>query len=128
MDSENLFGLIQFAIVILTLAGMWKVYTKAGRKGWESIIPIYNLYVLTKIVKKPAYWTILMLIPFIGIIWNIWAYNLLAKNFGKGEGTTLGLIFLPFIFFPMLGFGEAEYLGSESENEIEAEVINETEA
>lgn len=33
----------------------------------------------------------------------------IANAFGKGAGFAVGLIFLPFIFFPILAFGDAEY-------------------
>ena len=52
-----------------------------------------------------------MLIPFLGLIWQIWSLNLLVKSFGKNEGYTVGMLFLPFIFWPLLGFGKAEYMG-----------------
>lgn len=35
----------------------------------------------------------------------------LARNFGKSGGFAVGLIFLPFIFICILGFGDAEYCG-----------------
>jgi hypothetical protein len=38
-------------------------------------------------------------------------YNLLSKSFGQNEGFTVGLLLLPFIFFPLLGFGNYAYLG-----------------
>lgn len=67
-------------LIGLLLACFWKIYEKAGREGWEGIVPIYNLYVLTQIIGKPWWWTILMLIPYVNFIWIIWSYNLLAKN------------------------------------------------
>lgn len=104
--------LIPFLILVaLIVAGMWKIFQKAGYEGWEAIVPVYNLYILTKIVGKPGYWTVLMMIPYLGMIWSIWAYNMLAKSFGKDEAYTVGLVFLSFVFFPILGFGEAKYLG-----------------
>ncbi len=98
-----------FIIIIASLAGMWKVYEKAGHPGWKAIIPVYNLIILMRIIRKPAWWVLLMIIPYIGIIWSVWSTNLLSKSFGKGIGTTLGLFFLPFIFYPMLGFGDDKY-------------------
>jgi hypothetical protein len=98
-------------IIILTIAGMWKTYQKAGKAGWECIVPIYNNMVLAEIVGKPMWWGLLAFIPYVGLIWAIWLLNLLSKSFGKDAGFTLGLIFLPFIFFPILGFGAAQYIG-----------------
>ncbi|MFY0600548.1 MAG: hypothetical protein JXR03_12825 [Cyclobacteriaceae bacterium] len=102
-------GVIYLAIIIVTIAGMWKTYEKAGKPGWTSIIPIYGTIVMLEIVGKPAWWVILIL--FLPFIFFIWTYNLLSKSFGNGVGFTLGLIFLPMIFFPILGFGSAKYNG-----------------
>jgi hypothetical protein len=91
---------------------MWKVYTKAGKPGWAVIIPIYNVIVMLEIVGKPWWWLLLMMfIPVVNIIFVIWMINLLSKSFGKGVGFTLGLIFLSFIFIPILGLGNAKYQG-----------------
>lgn len=88
---------------------MWVIFTKAGKPGWAAIIPIYNIIVLLEIVGKPLWWIILVIIlPF---IFGIWMLNLLSKSFGKGVGFTIGLIFLGFIFFPILAFGDAKYNG-----------------
>lgn len=94
---------------ILAFAGLWKVFEKAGKPGWAAIVPIYNFIVLTEIVKKPSYWALLMLIPYVGLIWGIWSINLLVKRFGKDEAFTVGCVVLPFIFLPILGFGESQY-------------------
>jgi len=90
---------------------MWKIYEKAGQPGWAAIIPIYNSYILLKIVGKPGWWLLLFLIPFVNIIFAIWTYNMLSKSFGKDEGFTVGLLLLGIVFFPILGFGAAKYLG-----------------
>jgi hypothetical protein len=52
-----------------------------------------------------------MFIPFFGLIWAIWTVNMLSKSFGKDEGFTVGLCLLGFVFYPILGFGKAEYQG-----------------
>ena len=103
--------LIILAFVVLMLAAMWKVFTKAGKPGWAAIIPIYNYVVMCEIVGKPTWWCLLMICPCINFIFVIWVYNLLCKSFGKSEGFTVGLILLPFIFLPILGFGDAQYIG-----------------
>lgn len=106
-------GLIIFllCIGIFYIICMWKVFEKAGQPGWAAIIPIYNIYIMTKIGGKPGYWTLLCLIPFVSIIFNIWLINMVSKSFGKDEGFTVGLILLGFVFWPILAFGGAKYLG-----------------
>jgi hypothetical protein len=99
------------AVMLFYFICMWKVYQKAGQPGWAAIIPIYNIYILTKITGKPGYWTLLCLIPFLNIIFAVWLTNMLSKSFGKDEGFTIGLLLLGFIFYPILAFGSAKYLG-----------------
>lgn len=99
-------------VVGLIIASMWKIYEKAGEEGWKSIIPIYNLITLMKIVGKPAWWVVLIcLVPVANIIFLIWTYNMLSKSFGKDEGFTIGMLLLGIVFFPMLAFGDAVYEG-----------------
>ena len=109
-----IFGVLAIPLIIgwiIAVIGMWKTFEKAGKPGWAAIIPIYNYIVMLEIVGKPIWWIILFLVPCANIIIPIWVINLLAKSFGKSEGFTIGLLLLPFIFFPILGFGSATYLG-----------------
>jgi hypothetical protein len=98
--------LVLFVIVI---AGFWKTFEKAGKPGWASIVPIYNIMVLLEIAGKPMWWIILMLIPLVNLVIAVIVAIAVARNFGKGVGFALGLIFLGFIFYPILGFGDAQY-------------------
>ena len=91
---------------------MWKVFTKAGKPGWAAIIPIYNVIVLLEIIGKPVWWFVLLLIPLVNFVIIIMVFNQLSRSFGRGVGMTLLLIFLPFIAFPVLGFGSAQYVGA----------------
>jgi len=100
---------VWLAVIILILIGIWKVFTKAGKPGWASIVPIYNIIVLLEIAGKPTWWILLYLIPFVNIIIGIIVTVEVARQFGQGIGFALGLIFLPFIFYPILGFGNARY-------------------
>jgi hypothetical protein len=106
------FWICEIAFIVLMVAAMWKMFSKAGQPGWAAIIPIFNTYVLCKVAGRPGWWLILLLIPFVNlIIWIILCIDI-AKNFGKGAGFGIGLILLPFIFFPILGFGSAQYQGA----------------
>ena len=103
--------LIYLAIIIAVIAAWWMVFTKAGEAGWKSIIPIYNIIVMLKIVGRDWWWVILMLIPIVGlIVWIIVALDL-AKSFGRGTGFGIGLAFLSPIFGLILGFGSDTYKG-----------------
>ncbi|WP_316746489.1 DUF5684 domain-containing protein [Pedobacter gandavensis] len=104
-------SLLMLVLAVLNIVGMWKIFEKAGKPGWASIIPIYNLIVLVEIVGKPTIWILWLLIPCTAPIFGIWLTNLLCKSFGKDVGYTVGMLLLPFIFAPMLGFGPDKYLG-----------------
>lgn len=99
-------------IALLMIAAMWKIFTKAGKPGWASLIPIYNIIVLLDIAGKPAWWIILFFIPIVSLVIAILTYVGLAQRFGKGGGFAMGLVFLGPIFFPILGFGSAQYQGA----------------
>lgn len=103
-------NLIGLAILVLLIASLWKIFTKAGRPGWAAIVPIYNSIVLLQIVGRPVWWLVLLLIPFVNIVFAIIVMHDLSKSFGRGVGTTLLLLFLPFIGYPILGFGDAKFV------------------
>jgi Family of unknown function (DUF5684) len=105
------FLVVILAFIVFMVITMWKIFEKAGQPGWAAIIPIYNMYILTKMAQKPGYWTILMIIPYVGLIWSIWCWNLISKKFGKDEGFTVGIVLLPIVFLPILAFGSAVYQG-----------------
>ncbi|HVT03066.1 MAG TPA: DUF5684 domain-containing protein [Thermoanaerobaculia bacterium] len=102
-------AVVYIAILVLIIAAMWKVFEKAGEPGWAAIVPIYNFIVLLKIAGKPVWWIILLLIPFVNFVILIIIALSLARNFGKGAGFAIGLLLLPFIFYPMLAWGDAQY-------------------
>ena len=96
--------------IIFIIAG-WKVFEKAGQAGWKVLIPFYNYYIILKIVGRPGWWLILYFIPIVNIVILIIVMVDLSKSFGHGVGFALGLIFLGWIFWLILGFGSSRYLG-----------------
>ena len=113
LDAQTLTTilLIWGAFVVLAIASQWKIFTKAGRSGWASLIPIYNLYVLAKIVGKRGTYLLWFLVPIANLIAAVKLVHYQSKSFGKDLGFTLGLLFLPFIFYPILAFGDSKYAG-----------------
>ena len=103
--------IISLLIALVVIAGIWKTFEKAGKPGWAAIIPIYNIIVLLEIAGKPIWWIILFLIPCVNIIVSLLVFIGVAKAFGKSEVFGIGLWLLGFIFFPILGFGDAKYVG-----------------
>lgn len=106
-----LMSLISLALVIIVIAGLWKVFDKAGKPGWAAIVPIYNFIVILEIVGKPIWWVILMFIPVVNFVVAILVSIELAAKFGKSVAFGIGIAFLGFIFIPILGFGDAKYSG-----------------
>jgi len=93
---------------------MWKTFEKAGQPGWGAFIPLLNLFYLIEIADRPTWWIVLPFIPVIGWLVLLALFVDIGKQFGKGAGTGLGLAFLPFLFWPILGFGGATYHGDTS--------------
>ena len=107
---------IALVIGILTLIANWRIFKKAGQKGWKVLIPIYNSVILFRIAGISPWWLLVFLagaIPVVGTLavlaLVIYLNIMLAKAFGKGAGFTVGLILLNTIFTLILGFGSAEY-------------------
>ena len=101
-----------FLFSVISIISMWRIFKKAGQPGWAAIIPFYNIIVWLKIISKPAWWLILLFIPFINIVILIWMINLLAKKFERKIGFTFGLIFLSVFFYPILAFKDYKYVGN----------------
>lgn len=165
-------SIIIIAVLVITLAGIWKTFTKAGESGWKALIPIYNNYIMLRIGGHSGWWVLAFLLPaipwliavlsatanaqttsmessgsipvgqfsvspdqilgiggamaafiiamimlvvmaffqLIVLVSVVMTYDL-ARSFGKGMAFAWGLIVLPFVFWPILGFGDAEYRG-----------------
>ncbi|HYS53494.1 MAG TPA: DUF5684 domain-containing protein [Thermoanaerobaculia bacterium] len=99
--------IVWLVVVVLMIAAMWKVFSKAGQPGWAAIIPIYNYYVIDEIAGRPGWWLLLWFV-FFPIPYIVTALDI-AKRFGKGAGFGVGLMLLPIIFWPMLAWGDAKY-------------------
>ena len=100
------FWILSMALSILMIVSLWKIFKKAGKPGWASIIPIYNIYIMCEIAEKEWWYVLLSCVPFANIYAMIVLYNGMAKRFGKSGGFVVGMILLPVVFFPMLAFGK----------------------
>lgn len=104
------YGVIGFIVYVITVIALWKVFTKAGHAGWLAIIPIVNLFVLTKIAGFSYWMGLLYLIPIVNIILHIVVALRVGKGFGKGVGFSIFLLWLfSFIGYLILGFGSDTY-------------------
>lgn len=159
MENENFMAQIivlivfELSLVLLWVAGMWKVFVKAGERGWTAIVPLYNMLVLLRISRHPGWWfslllypavinlTTLIVIPNLGgpvpqflqivLYGSVLAtaggffiilpmiYHGVSGRFGYGIWFAVGLFFLPFVFFPLLGFGKGTLVDGGQEEEKE---------
>ena len=103
--------IVMLLLAVLMIVSLWKIFDKAGQPGWAAIIPIYNMWVLLQIVGRPEWWIILFFIPCVNIVIAVMVYLDLARVFGKSVGFGIGLVLLPFVFLPILAFGDADYAG-----------------
>jgi hypothetical protein len=113
IDTGMILTFIAFLSVfmLIGIVAQWIIFRKANKPGWASIVPIYSYYVHLKIVGKPGWWLFLLLVPFVNFYILIKSIHLLSRSFGKGVGFTLGLLFLPYVFYPILAFGDSTYEG-----------------
>ena len=107
--------IVILAVAALMIISMWKIFEKAGKPGWASLIPVYNLVIMVQIAGKPEWWILLMFIPFVNIIVGIIVLIAMAEKFGKSSGFALGMIFLPILFYPILAFDDSVYEGGQFE-------------
>lgn len=101
--------LLILAWVVLIIVAEWKIFKKAGKDGWKSLIPVYNAYTMLQILNMEPMLCFLSLLPGANFMLNIVMSVKLAKSFGKGTGFAVGLILLEPIFEMILGFGDAKY-------------------
>ena len=109
------YSIVILIIAILTIVANWKVFEKAGKPGWASLIPVYNMVVLYQIVGLNPWLLLLYFVPIVNyiasIVLTVMQCSRLAKAFGKGTGYAVGLFFLNTIFMLMLSFSDAKYKG-----------------
>lgn len=113
---------VYLIVAVVLLVSMWKIFTKAGYEGWKSIIPIYNLYCLYKMTWGNGWMFLLLLVPFVNAVIAIITVYKLATAFNKGVGYFFGLFFLSIIFYPMLAFSNAQYVGIKN-NSVNTNII-----
>lgn len=92
----------------------WRIFSKAGQKGWKILIPIYNIYIMSKVAKVPTWAFVMVLIPFVNfigiVIFQVYMVIGLAKAFGKESSFAVFLFFLSPIALPILAFGKSTYV------------------
>jgi|SRR5579871_1871663 len=104
--------LLMLAIAVICIIGFWKVFEKAGQPGWAAIVPIYNMVIMLKIIGRPTWWVVLMLIPFVNLVVLLLVSMDMAKAFGQSAAFgVVALFLLCGIGYLMLAFGNYRYIG-----------------
>lgn len=109
-------------LAVIGIVAMWKIFTKAGKPGWASIIPGYNSWVLAEVAGKPGWWGLYFLLAWIPVIGYIIAVVVsiilalgLAKNFGKSQAFgVIGLWLFSIVGYLILAFSDATYKGPDA--------------
>lgn len=110
-ETLELLAVMAVAVGAVMIASTWAIFAKAGQPGWLCLIPIVNYVVLLGIAGRPMWWIILSLIPLLNLaVWALVCLSL-ARNFDKGMLFGIGLAILPIVFFPILAFSGANYVG-----------------
>ena len=116
--------IIAGAAAIVTLIALYKLFKKAGKVGYEALIPFHDTFVLFQLAGINPVWILglvfgaaVAFIPVLGwivypaycIFIEIWLNIRLAKTFGKETGFGVLMAFFPFVMYPILAFGDAKY-------------------
>lgn len=113
--------LIAFLIIFFlgTQVGLWLLFVKAGRQGWESLIPFYREYIITQLAGRPSWWVILLIVPVINLFIGIGLYIDFVRCYGRRSFLDqVGTILVPFIVFPWWGIDESvTYWGASATEE-----------
>jgi hypothetical protein len=109
------FSVLLLLTGVLLIAG-WKIFTKAGQAGWAVLIPFYNIYVYTQVLRRPKWWILLYFFGFVPLVGSLGVLFVsiidsirMAKIFGKPPVFAVGLLLLPFVFYLILAFGSADH-------------------
>lgn len=113
--SSTAYWIVLAIVTVLLVIAWWRIFVKAGEEGWKSIIPFYNTYTMFKIAWGNGWLFLLCLIPCVNAIVMIILEWKTCKAYGKGIGFFIGMLFLPNIFYLILGFDSSVYIGPNGE-------------
>lgn len=100
--------LLGLAVVAVTLTSFWRLFQRAGEPGWATLVPIYNAVVLLRVAQRPLWWVLLMAVPLVNVAVLVAVNIALSHRFGRSTAFGVGLSLLPFVFLPLLAFGEPD--------------------
>lgn len=100
---------MELLITVLLFVANWLIYQKMGRKGWESLIPIYNMYVHFEAIYGDGWKFLLMFIPIYNIYVMFKLYIDMAHRFHQSTAFGVGLTLVYPVFAAILAFGNAVF-------------------
>lgn len=111
-------GIMIFSVVLglISIISYWKIFNKAGKPGWASLIPIYNYVVMLQIAQLSIVYLLLLIIPIANIFATFKINIEIAKKFGNSSSFGVGLALLPIIFAPLLAFSDNVYEDNQFES------------
>lgn len=99
--------ILLYLMVAVYFASLWKIFVKSGRQSWEGFVPIYNIFIWLKIIKKPWWWVFFFIIPFVNLIVAIGCNVETARLFGRYTvKDTMLMVLLPWYYIPYLAFNK----------------------
>jgi hypothetical protein len=111
--------------LIILVVSMWVIFERAGEPGWAALVPVYNGMVLCRICGYSEVFVILGFIPIGNLIFAICISVALAEAFRRSGWFALGLLLLPFVFYPLLAFTSppGSYAGKKKTEDVERSVF-----
>ena len=108
--------ILMYLMIVIYFGSLYKIFTKAGRQAWEGFVPVYNIWVWLKVIKKPWWWIFFFAIPFVNFIIAVACNVETARLFGKYSAKeTLLTIFVPWYFIPFLAHKEENVICVETD-------------
>ena len=105
----DLMTILLLIIVLFPMLNYW-IFDEAGVGGYNALIPFYNYYIWLKVMGKPWWWLILMLVPFINFFMVMLMIVQTAISYGKHKlGDQAVAVIVPFVYLPYLGISEKEH-------------------
>ena len=113
-EPSPLAMVLQIVALVLFLVGTWKLFDRAGEKGWKAIIPFYNLYIGVKLFWGGSPWKFLLIfVPIANIVFELMLLYKMAMSFEphKTAYGVLNIFFAPIVVM-VLAFGkDHDYIG-----------------
>ncbi|MCC3145295.1 DUF5684 domain-containing protein [Halanaerobium sp. Z-7514] len=98
--------LIRLSYYLFGTICLWLLFIEAGEKGWKSLIPIYNIYIISKIADKPTWWLILLFIPIANVIIALILFVNFIKKFNQPAWHAILLLFIPHLYVFYIAFSD----------------------